>query len=233
MAFIKMSFADLSTPVQFRALLSKTALKAVFGAAVVAGVLGAGQAQALIVTVNGQTWDIKYFDGTQNGPNAALFQTSANGGKMPWYTNDAASCGNIRTPTVNSCLATQFANALGTQLNAGSPSATVLFAFSPVTSGATVGQGEAGPPVGPEAPATRTGQYICTNPGTCGAAVASPFLGLDTDPVASTQRWAYADLVLVPGPLPLFGAAAAFGFSRKLRKRINVSKAVGASFPAA
>jgi hypothetical protein len=27
----------------------------------------------------------------------------------------------------------------------------------------------------------------------------------------------------VPGPLPLFGAATAFGFSRKLRKRINVS----------
>lgn len=25
----------------------------------------------------------------------------------------------------------------------------------------------------------------------------------------------------VPGPLPLLGAAAAFGYSRKLRKRIN------------
>jgi hypothetical protein len=28
----------------------------------------------------------------------------------------------------------------------------------------------------------------------------------------------------VPGPLPLFGAGAAFGFSRKMRKRINDSK---------
>lgn len=28
----------------------------------------------------------------------------------------------------------------------------------------------------------------------------------------------------VPGPLPLFGAAAAFGYSRKLRKRINCSE---------
>lgn len=28
----------------------------------------------------------------------------------------------------------------------------------------------------------------------------------------------------VPGPLPLFGAAAAFGFSRKLRKRIQESR---------
>jgi hypothetical protein len=30
----------------------------------------------------------------------------------------------------------------------------------------------------------------------------------------------------VPGPLPVFGAAAAFGYSRKLRKRIARSKAV-------
>jgi hypothetical protein len=28
----------------------------------------------------------------------------------------------------------------------------------------------------------------------------------------------------VPGPMPAFGAAAAFGFSRKLRNRINASK---------
>jgi hypothetical protein len=27
-----------------------------------------------------------------------------------------------------------------------------------------------------------------------------------------------------PGPLPLFGAAAAFGFSRRLRQRIQLSK---------
>jgi hypothetical protein len=32
--------------------------------------------------------------------------------------------------------------------------------------------------------------------------------------------------VAVPGPLPLFGAAAAFGYSRKLRKRIVNSKVV-------
>lgn len=28
----------------------------------------------------------------------------------------------------------------------------------------------------------------------------------------------------VPGPLPILGAAAAFGYSRKLRKRIKASK---------
>ncbi|MEA5414695.1 hypothetical protein [Synechococcus sp. BA-132 BA5] len=44
---------------------------------------------------------------------------------------------------------------------------------------------------------------------------------------ASTSVWAQATPVSpadsVPGPLPLFGAAAAFGFSRKLRKRIKGS----------
>jgi len=38
--------------------------------------------------------------------------------------------------------------------------------------------------------------------------------------------WAQATLVNnvpVPGPLPLFGVAAAFGFSRKLRKRIKAN----------
>jgi hypothetical protein len=38
----------------------------------------------------------------------------------------------------------------------------------------------------------------------------------------------------VPGPLPLFGAAAAFGFSRKLRKRIKLApSALGSSLPLA
>jgi hypothetical protein len=42
--------------------------------------------------------------------------------------------------------------------------------------------------------------------------------------------FAQADLVPpVTGPLPALGAAAAFGFSRKLRQRIKVSKAVGGS----
>ena len=46
---------------------------------------------------------------------------------------------------------------------------------------------------------------------------------------SSSAVWAQATLysspaASVPGPLPLFGAAAAFGFSRKLRKRIQVAR---------
>lgn len=36
----------------------------------------------------------------------------------------------------------------------------------------------------------------------------------------------------VPGPLPLFGAATAFGFSRKLRKRIKVANTIEPTPPA-
>ena len=36
------------------------------------------------------------------------------------------------------------------------------------------------------------------------------------------------DVVDVPAPLTVLGAAAAFGFSRKLRKRITANKAIGA-----
>ncbi len=62
-----------------------------------------------------------------------------------------------------------------------------------------------------------------------------------TGPLSSSSSavWAQATLysspaASVPGPLPLFGAAAAFGFSRKLRKRIQESRvSAGSSQPLA
>jgi hypothetical protein len=45
-----------------------------------------------------------------------------------------------------------------------------------------------------------------------------------TATVNDSNTWAIlADAPPVPGPLPTLGAAAAFGFSRKLRKRIKLS----------
>jgi hypothetical protein len=41
-----------------------------------------------------------------------------------------------------------------------------------------------------------------------------------------------ADVPSIPGPLPLFGAAAAFGFSRKLRNRIKVTRTTALTRPA-
>ena len=51
--------------------------------------------------------------------------------------------------------------------------------------------------------------------------------------VGHGQTFTYAQATLytapAPGPLPLFGAAAAFGFSRKLRKRIKLAPGALAS----
>ena len=56
---------------------------------------------------------------------------------------------------------------------------------------------------------------------------------------ANQRTWAQATLYTppaapVPAPLPLFGAAAAFGFSRKLRKRIKLAPGpLGSALPRA
>lgn len=47
-----------------------------------------------------------------------------------------------------------------------------------------------------------------------------PRLWVGGDRLSSTRIWAQA--APVPGPLPIFGAAAAFGMSRRLRRRINL-----------
>jgi len=148
-------------------------------------------------------------------PNPVQFNTQY----MPWFTNEAASCGTSTNPSVNACLATQFAAAVGTQLDAGAP-APIRFAFSGMTSN-SVGSGISGTPCTGSS-CLRTGQFISTR---------NEIITLDTEPQNGNARWAYAEEV--PGPLPVLGAAAAFGFSRKLRKRINDSKADGSSFPAA
>jgi hypothetical protein len=54
---------------------------------------------------------------------------------------------------------------------------------------------------------------------------------LTSDPTQQIQvRIGEAPPADVPGPLPLFGAAAAFGYSRRLRRRVSLSRA--ASQPA-
>ena len=58
--------------------------------------------------------------------------------------------------------------------------------------------------------------------------------GTGIDPGLSYQYAQVAPAAAVPGPLPVFGAAAAFGFSRKLRRRIKLAQgALGSSQPRA
>jgi hypothetical protein len=227
MALVEMIFTD--TPPYSRARLKAALGKAVLGAAVAIGVLGAGEAQAfLVVNVNGQDWNVTFFDGTQGGSNAALFQTPAQGGAMPWFTDNAASCGTNINASASSCLAAQFARAVGTSLNGALP-LRLRFAFSGMTSN-SVGLGEAGTACTGSS-CLRTGQFIAIN--TTGTPISVGDPELDTEPQNISARWAYVDPVYpVPGPLPALGAAAAFGFSRKLRQRIKVNKSVGASITA-
>ena len=58
------------------------------------------------------------------------------------------------------------------------------------------------------------------------ADIATLRLGNSYAAIANFTFDAAPGMAAVPGPLPVFGAAAAFGYSRKLRKRIVSSKAV-------
>ncbi len=62
--------------------------------------------------------------------------------------------------------------------------------------------------------AGRFQQITCTNPGPCAG----------SDKVGGLYKPPFAPPNTVPGPLPIFGAAAAFGFSRKLRHRLKASR---------
>jgi hypothetical protein len=87
-----------------------------------------------------------------------------------------------------------------------------------------VGNGLGGPNSG-DGPFFAFGVFGGSN---IGVAFSQPDSSVVTLPVGSSLTVFYAQATLytapaasAPGPLPLFGAAAAFGFSRKLRKRIQ------------
>lgn len=191
---------------RLRAALGKTALKAVFGAAVVVGVLGAGQAQAIIVNVGGQFWDVTTFSGSYSS-NITKFGTAANGGMMPWWPTQSSPAASSNT------LANAFALAVGGGLgfNEFGGFSGPLFAYQQPGAGGGNTNVQSMVAVAPTGTTTFNAGIFASEVGT----------------------YAQAKLITTPGPLPLFGAAAALGFSRKLRNRIKVSKAVGASFTAA
>jgi hypothetical protein len=149
---------------------------------VVVGALSAGQAQAVIVNVNGQNWNVTTFAGTYNA-NTSKFATPANGGVMPWFGDQS--------------LAGTFAQLVGSGL--GLPNSS----------------GNQGPYFGHGTTTTQVTIEYFDNP--------QNVVDGGTTAKSNSRTWAQAELVPpVPGPLPLFGAAAAFGFSRKLRQRIKI-----------
>jgi len=149
------------------------------------GVLSAGQAQAVVVNVNGQNWNVTTFEGSYNA-NVSKFNTAANGGSMPWWGSAE--------------LAEEFTVAVNTQLGADL-------------------NGQNNGPFFAQRLASLETQMLAwrwnNNPAVDGPDQTQYSLSV-------ARWWATADLAApVPGPLPALGLGAAFGFSRKLRKRIK------------
>jgi len=167
--------------------------------------LSPGSAQAIVVTVGGAQYDVTTFTGSADA-NAVKFNTPANGGMMPWYGNQS--------------LAIDFALAVQGFFGNRTVYATD-YIFNP----------------DPLDNTNIAGIFWDTQYGTQPTPVPCPdcFTGGGTGG-AYNEMYAVATEVplAVPAPLPLFGATAAFGFSRKLRKRIKLAPgARGSALPQA
>jgi len=148
------------------------------------------------VTVGGTQYNITYFQGDYNS-NIAKLETPANNGLMPSWGSET--------------MATLFSDALGLQLGTPNPPHLVV---------TTV----------PFLPSLRlilaVAFYLSMQSPLIDAVATFGSSSLFTGDGGNASR-AYAILATptptsVPGPAPLFGAAAAFGMSRRLRRRIKL-----------
>jgi hypothetical protein len=189
---------------RFCASLPERALGA--AAALAAISLSPGSAQAFVVTVGGAQDDVSTFTGSYED-NTSKFQTASQGGVMPWWGQQL--------------LAQDFASAVGANLgmqNAYNTTMGPWFAWDI----SRLGRG-----VEAHAFCTESLQWCDMRSGVTGLfAVPSVVLGprsVDSKSNIYAQVSLYTPPISATGPLPLFGAAAAFGFSRKLRERIKLA----------
>jgi len=183
--------------------------KPALGVALAMGVLTAGQARAVIVNVDGQDWDVTTFSGSY-AVMPSKFNLPSNGGVMPWWGQQA--------------LAQSFARAVGSAL--GFPNITPDPSHRRTSPYFTSWNDYYGacqePPAGSGPEYCATHGSVMSNwstDGTSGVGVLA-FATYD-----GPYIFAQANLITnaAPGPLPALGVAAAFGYSRKLRKRIKCS----------
>ena len=155
------------------------------------------------VTVGGLQYDVTTFTGSQSAPSDAgtsgKFATAANGGVMPWWGGDGT-------------LASQFASAVRSSFSTPNSfdqentfSAGPLFAYAGSTEASFYAY-----------------TLSSTNPGVNDIIFSSMTNYIYSSPMTYAQATLYTPPA--PGPLPVLGAGAAFGFSRKLRKRIQESR---------
>ena len=175
------------------------ALGAALGAVVAGLALTGGQAKALTVSVGGFVYDVTTFTGSYND-NVSKFATSANGGVMPWFGWP------LETGHLNSSFAVAVGNSFGAMNLTDFPNSLGGYGVGP---------------------------FFAYSVDSIHAR-AYPDSSLHAFVLGNSQvhTWAQATLIgptggagaNVPGPLPILGLAAAFGFSRKLRKRIKLHK---------
>ncbi len=169
--------------------------------------LTAGEAHALVVNVGGQDYDVTTFKGTWTE-----YSSTYDVNVLPWWNNQS--------------LAYTFTETVKTQLGefpvengaVGPYFSFETFIYDPGNS--MVGKYKA---------------HLWDNRGCYTPGCGYPQLLTNEEQLAGYQRvYAVAQSLggtPVPGPLPLFGVAAAFGASRQLRQRIKAGKGVG-SIPA-
>jgi hypothetical protein len=166
-----------------------------------AGLFAPQSASAFVVSVPGQgSYDIE----VQSTAFPGLVPPAS---LMPWWGNQA--------------LANEFATALGSGLGTAFENLGPFFAWE-------VNQNQVG------FDAFCIGSPCFDSVGSAGAASSFPIGNPTGSPDLSISfPWAVATAVpstsSVPGPMPLLGVAAAFGFSRKLRARLGSRKVSGST----
>ena len=171
-------------------------------------------AKALVIDVGGEQWSI-----------GSVFSTFVDNQSLlesqPWFTNDGG------------VLAAAFASALNTQppftdINGFNGGLFFAWGTFPSPSGGDITRN---PELGVTAKFWKSVSDPCNgNAGGGGACSVFPDAGTvafgSGDPIPANWNYATATRVpaSVPAPLPVFGALAAFGCSRRLRMRINHSK---------
>ena len=172
------------------------ALGAALGAVVAGLALTGGQAKALSVpvTVGGLNYDVTTFTGSYNA-NVGRFTLT----DMPWWGSGD--------------LANQFAAAVGSSSSLPSMSSTYgpFFIFASGTYDGCLSSCE------------YVKYYIPSGAGVSGPGNWPADRSADSYFATATLASTSSATASVPGPLPILGVAAAFGFSRQLRKRIKSS----------
>lgn len=185
----------------FYAPLPKLALGAAVALAALS--LSPGSAQAYVVMVGQLQYDVTTFTGSYNSQPSKFNDLPS--GVMPWWNSDTA--------------ANAFINASGTSeadlyANLGVNSTTNVIFYAYATPGPPYPQKVYAKDWGGRYPGFYSGVKYGDASYYDGRTISWARATLYVSPAASS----------VPGPLPLFGAGAAFGFSRKLRKRIQEAR---------